>query len=143
MKLFDKTLTLLESALDVRLTRQNVLAGNLANVDTPGFSPKDLDFKRALAAATQSNQLAQAHDSLPASEGHIPLQSSMGLTPPQQLGGASVSALTTQPGLDGNGVDLDRTLVAMAQNALQYGAAARAAGKKLAILRFVASDGAT
>jgi flagellar basal-body rod protein FlgB len=42
---------------------------------------------------------------------------------------------------DGNTVDLDRTMVAMAENALQYSAAARAAGKKLALLRYVASDG--
>jgi len=32
-------------------------------------------------------------------------------------------------------------MVAMAENALQYGASARAAGKKLAILRYVVSDG--
>ncbi len=43
--------------------------------------------------------------------------------------------------LDGNTVDLDRTMVAMAENALQYGASARAAGRKLAILKYVASDG--
>ena len=38
-------------------------------------------------------------------------------------------------------VDLDRTMVALAENGLQYGASARAAGKKLAILRYVSSDG--
>ncbi|MGD0839194.1 MAG: hypothetical protein ABSB49_21365, partial [Polyangia bacterium] len=37
--------------------------------------------------------------------------------------------------------DLDRTMVAMAENALQYAASARAAGVKLGILRYVASDG--
>jgi flagellar basal-body rod protein FlgB len=38
-------------------------------------------------------------------------------------------------------VDLDRTMGAIAENAIQYGAAAKAAAKKLAILRYVASDG--
>jgi flagellar basal-body rod protein FlgB len=33
-------------------------------------------------------------------------------------------------------------MVALAQNGLQYSASAKAAGKKLAILRYVASDGA-
>jgi flagellar basal-body rod protein FlgB len=47
----------------------------------------------------------------------------------------------TAPGIDGNAVDADRTLVAIAENALQYGAAAKAVSKKLAILRYVASDG--
>jgi flagellar basal-body rod protein FlgB len=45
-------------------------------------------------------------------------------------------------GLDGNAVDVDRALAAVAENAIQYNAAARAAQKKLAILRYVASDGA-
>ena len=44
-------------------------------------------------------------------------------------------------GLDGNGVDLDKTMVELSRNALLYGASAKAAGKKLAILRYVASDG--
>ncbi len=52
------------------------------------------------------------------------------------------AASGSAPGIDGNAVDADRALVALAENALQYGAVARAAGKKLAILRYVASDGA-
>jgi flagellar basal-body rod protein FlgB len=44
-------------------------------------------------------------------------------------------------GLDGNGVDLDKTMVELSRNGLLYGAAAKAAGKKLSILKYVASDG--
>ena len=47
----------------------------------------------------------------------------------------------TSPSLDGNQVDLDRTMAGLAENSLQYGASAKAAGKKLAILRYVVSDG--
>src|SRR5258708_37727508 len=54
MKIFDSTLKTLEQALDVRLVEQNVLAGNVANVDTPGFKPKELDFGAAMAAAHPS-----------------------------------------------------------------------------------------
>ena len=42
MKLFDATLGHLEHALDTRLLRQNTLAGNIANADTPGYQPRDL-----------------------------------------------------------------------------------------------------
>lgn len=140
MKLFDKTLTQVERALDVRLARQNVLAGNLANVDTPGYTPRDVDFGASLAAAQGT---ANARTALPASAapraGHLPVQ-------PGGSGGPSNVTLVqsnaaVNPGLDGNGVDLDRTMTDLAQNALQYGAAARAAQKKLALLRLVASDG--
>ena len=36
----------------------------------------------------------------------------------------------TSPSIDGNQVDLDRTMAGMAENSLQYGASARAAGKE-------------
>lgn len=113
MKLFDNTLTQLSNALDVRLLKQNVLSGNLANVDTPGFQPSDVDFDQAMAAAASSGDPASA----------------------------VVPALAEGAGLDGNGVDLDQTMVALAENGLQYGAVARAASKKLAILKYVANDG--
>ncbi len=140
MKLFDSTLETISKSLDVRLTRQSVLAGNIANVDTPGFVPLDVDFKAAMAEATGETE-AGPTDS-------IPLDAPRGGMRPVAAGAAGgsgtplVVAEGARPGLDGNAVDLDRTMVAMAQNALQYAASAKAAGKKLAILRYVASDGA-
>ena len=47
----------------------------------------------------------------------------------------------TSPSFDGNAVDLDRTMAGMAENGLQYGASAKAAGKKLAILRYSIDGG--
>ncbi|BDG07965.1 flagellar basal body rod protein FlgB [Anaeromyxobacter paludicola] len=131
MKLFDATLMTLERALDARLVRQNVLASNLANADTPGFAPKDVDFAKMMEGA-----LAQPAGAT--REGDLPLTAS-------SLGGpAPLVAAPDQAGagLDGNSVDVDRTLAAVAENAIQYGAAAKAAQKKLAILRYAASDGA-
>jgi flagellar basal-body rod protein FlgB len=60
-------------------------------------------------------------------------------------GGTEVSVVDigrSAPSIDGNGVDLDRTMAVLAENGLQYAAGAKAAGKKLAILRYVVSDGA-
>jgi flagellar basal-body rod protein FlgB len=45
---FDKALGIHESALRFRSERASVLANNLANVDTPNFKAKDIDFKQAL-----------------------------------------------------------------------------------------------
>ena len=141
MKLFDTTFTKLQSALDVRLDRQNVLNGNLANLDTPGYSPRDLDFDKALAAAeatTKGNDVVAA-SSEPAREGFMPVNN------PHPVGTDSSAfvhvAQDLQTGLDGNGVDLDKTMVELARNSLLYGAAAKAVGKKLALLRYVATDG--
>ena len=144
MRIFDSTTDTLEHALDVRLARHTVLAGNLANVDTPGFVPQDIDFKAAMSGAQGLPE--DAPQEAPAA-GDIPLNLAS-YTPPAAAGlsglsgPASASAAGSSPGIDGNAVDADRALVAIAENAVQYGAAARAVSKKLAILRYVASDGA-
>jgi flagellar basal-body rod protein FlgB len=138
MRVFDNTLSRLERALDVRLVRQNVLSADVANVDTPGFKPKDVDFTATMAAIEGA-----AHD-----EGGVtlPTPPTLGATAPDASGLAArdlpiVDVPAGGASFDGNTVDLDRTMVAMAENALQYGASAKAAGKKLAILRYVVSDG--
>jgi flagellar basal body rod protein FlgB len=66
---------------------------------------------------------------------------SVGTTGSQAADIPLVDAAGSAPSMDGNKVDLDRTMVALAENGMQYGASARAAGKKLAILRYVSSDG--
>jgi flagellar basal-body rod protein FlgB len=140
MKLFDATLTRLERSLDVRLARHNILASNVANVDTPGFRPKDVDFNAAMATATSGEN--------PGGDASIGLTT----TDPAHLGvggggiggGGDMPLLESNgqaPSFDGNRVDLDRTMVEMARNGMQYGAAARAAGRKLAILRYVITEG--
>jgi flagellar basal-body rod protein FlgB len=130
MKLFDQTLSLLERSLDVRLERHNVLSSNLANADTPNFLPRDVDFGTAMQqASAELDAAARSDESAPTPARHAPLPTLVGM-------GASAAA-----GLDGNKVDADRTLVSLAENGLQYGASAKAAGKKLAILRYAIDGG--
>jgi len=135
MKIFDGTLDVLERSLDVRLARHNVLAGNLANADTPGFTPLDVDVEAAMKHAAAADGAAPG-----ARAGDIPLSvaGSAGASGPTPIVRSQASS---GAGLDGNGVDVDRTLAAVAENAIQYGAAARAVQKKLAILRYAATDG--
>ncbi len=134
MRIFDTTLTQVERSLDVRLARQTVLSGNVANVDTPGFKPKDVDFMAAMSQAMQSSESLDrtSHMHLDAS-GQFGEASSPSAFVKEVAGGT--------PSFDGNEVDLDVTMSDMAQNAIQYGANARAATAKLAILKYVVSDG--
>jgi len=137
MKLFDKTLTTLEKSLDARLLRQNVLSGNLANANTPTYQPRDIDFAKAMEAARQD---LSAQSLATTTQGHMALGQNRQETL-ANANGVVVQAEGAAPGIDGNAVDVDRAMVDIAQNALLYGASAKAAGKKLAILRYVASDG--
>jgi flagellar basal-body rod protein FlgB len=132
VKIFDSFSTL-EQSLDVRLARHEVLAGNLANANTPGFTPRDVDFAAAMARAPAASPApADAGGDIPLAVAGTRVAA----------GSPVVAAQASGAGLDGNGVDVDRTLAAVAENAIQYGATARAVQKKLAILRYAASDGA-
>jgi len=135
MKLFDQTFVTLESALDVRLTRQNLLASNVANADTPNFRPKDVDFSKALSEARLRHDPVGGPPTI--RSGDMPLQVVAVAADPSS---SIVEAASGAPGLDGNRVDLDRTMASLSENALQYSASSRAVGKKLSILRFVAES---
>lgn len=140
MKIFDDTLSRLERSMDARLIRHGVLAGNVANIDTPGYKPKDIDFAGVLALPLEGGgELGRTQP------GHMDASGSTagpgtgaGLDPSEVR---VVEAPGVSPSLDGNGVDIDRAMSALAENSLQYGASAKAASKKLAILRYAASDG--
>ena len=45
-----KTHTLLAEAMDYRAARQDMIASNIANADTPYYKPRDICFKEALIA---------------------------------------------------------------------------------------------
>ncbi len=49
---FESALGIHESALRVRGQRASILAANLANVDTPNYKARDLDFKQVLSQKT-------------------------------------------------------------------------------------------
>lgn len=53
--LMDRTSRILSRALDFRSANQKVISGNLANVDTPGYKPKELRFEEELQRATEKN----------------------------------------------------------------------------------------
>ncbi len=101
-------------ALMLRSERQRLLASNIANADTPGYVPRDMDFTAALREATGSGA--------PALRTRL-----AGL--PGQGGVASEAhlryATPSQSNLDGNTVDMDRERAAFADNSVKYEATLR------------------
>jgi flagellar basal-body rod protein FlgB len=111
VELFDTTQLTLAAAMRGADARQGALAGNLANVDTPGYARKDVDFEGALQSA-----LAGSGD-----------PSGVSFTA-QTDGSAPVRA-------DGNSVDVDQENSELAQNALTYDALSRVASARIDILK--------
>src|SRR5690348_3859837 len=68
MTIFDRTMGLLERAMDLRGARQRVIASNVANEETPGYRAKDLQFKDALSHASKGAMAVQVRSTHP---GHI------------------------------------------------------------------------
>ena len=50
-RIFGPTLKLIGKSLDVSARRHNLIAGNIANMDTIGYKPMDLDFNKTLKRA--------------------------------------------------------------------------------------------
>jgi flagellar basal-body rod protein FlgB len=123
----DSALSLHADALRLRERRTEVLAGNLANADTPGFKARDLDFAALLArqAAGQSAGAALAATD-PRHIGRPPLESP---------GSAELLyRVPTQSSLDGNTVDPHQEKAAFAENAVRYQATLMILGSRISSL---------
>ena len=91
-------LQLLQRFLDAAAMRQTLVATNLANVDTPGYHTRDIDFRGELQRAMNGG----------AEDGTSPFV-------------VPVRGLLARP--DGNNVSLDRESMLLAETQLQFKAA--------------------
>lgn len=132
--LFDKTTSALETAVGMRQIKQNLINANIANAETPGYHAVKIDFEDALARALDldgNNKLSTS------SAEHF------------AVGGTSVSK--TRPDIyenpegavnnDGNTVDLEREMASLAENSIMHRAAIQLINKKMAALKYAASEG--
>ncbi len=113
MKL-DQVFGIHEQALKLRARRAEVLAGNIANVDTPGYKARDFDFQSVLKQEANTAQRL-----ITTNPRHI--QADTGVVPASQMG----YRVPSQPSLDGNTVDSQLEHAAFASNALEYQASLR------------------
>ncbi len=105
MNKLDELLNFNHQALNLRAQRQQVLASNIANADTPGFKARDIDFKSALAAAIKQPALPEAG-----------ARASAAAAQEAELLYRSV----IQPSIDGNTVDMDVERAQFAENTVHY-----------------------
>jgi flagellar basal-body rod protein FlgB len=89
-------------ALQLESRRTELLAANLANADTPGFKARDIDFKRALATATNAAGAAGEAAGI------------------NSLESVTQFRVPMAPSLDGNTVDAQLEQAAFAENNVRY-----------------------
>ncbi|WP_234192344.1 flagellar basal body rod protein FlgB [Pseudacidovorax sp. NFM-22] len=115
-------------ALMLRAERQRVIAGNIANADTPGYAARELDFAAALSEATAGDRNGAAGNPAQAAAADDGRSDSrhFRLAPrTSDAGGGLAYTAQVQPAMDGNSVDLDRERAAFADNAVRYEATLR------------------
>ncbi|MDD3352778.1 flagellar basal body rod protein FlgB [Zoogloea sp.] len=108
----DDMLRFQQTALNARAYRQQVIASNIANADTPNFKARDLDFQAALKQALQGKsdglQLNTTSARHLASSAGSPMANNLKFRQEEQ--GA----------VDGNTVNMDVERSAFAENAIHY-----------------------
>jgi flagellar basal-body rod protein FlgB len=113
---FGRTLDILHRSMDVAMLRQDVIADNIANADTPNFKRTFVNFESQLASALSSErppmlQAAMTH------ERHIPFYQPVdyrSVQPQRQL-----DYLTTSDN-NGNNVDIEEESMNYLNNQLMY-----------------------
>ena len=132
MKLmFDRLNATLEHAMDLRLERGNMISANIANVDTPDYTPVNITFDRQL-----TDYLA----------GQTP--GSVAKTDAAHMGTSSLAPRIevefdyfSLPNEDGNSVDIDHEMSKLAENQLLYRATTKMYSKRVALMKYAITEG--
>lgn len=104
-KLFDKTVTMLSSMLDYHLARNEIIASNIANIDTPNYTSKDIVFKKELDEIMRGSSKVE-----------------LGKYNEKHLSGTigSLDADNVEVVDSGKKVDIDKEMGKLAENHLMY-----------------------
>jgi flagellar basal-body rod protein FlgB len=107
----DKLFQFHQNALNVRAFRQQLLASNIANADTPGYKARDIDFASALRDANEG----RAPTAALRTDNARHLQGTA-----EQDPAAVLYRSPQQPSIDGNTVDMDVERSRFSENAVHY-----------------------
>lgn len=122
----------LDNLLDLRQRRQEVIAANVANADTPGYKARRMDFEDVLK------------ESFPAS-GELPMARTSGQHLPTPYAGpweGEVHEVETPiPKGDRNSVDLEQEMARQSANQLLYNYAIQSLNGSISKMRLVIEGG--
>jgi len=118
----DAVSQVLQTALNGLNARQNLIAQDIANVDTPHYRAHSMDFENSLKAAIARGEFNDEHTGPGAN-----------VTITQSLDRTAVGA-------DGNNVDLRKKMIASIQTQYSYQVVARAFSDHLGLLKTAAVE---
>ncbi len=129
-----RTHDLIKEALDYRSARQDMIASNIANADTPFYRPRDINFEDHLAKKANELQSKQSPklEMAQTNAQHIPLKNES----------TNYKATTFfrdghMARNDGNSVDLDVETTEMSKNSIMFNALVQANKRESMIFKSV------
>ncbi|MDX2493534.1 MAG: flagellar basal body rod protein FlgB [Desulfuromusa sp.] len=133
IRITDRTIATLQKSLDLRAQKQQVIAGNIANAETPGYSARKLNFEDNLRKAISNPEMSGRKTNAK----HFPIGSS-GISSVQ---GTITKQINSSPLGDGNSVSVDDEMFDLAENQILFEAASQIIKKKFSMLKFAAGNG--
>ncbi len=115
MNPIDSNLQVMAKAMTLRLQRHSVIAGNIANADTPGYRPSQVSFEEALQKSASKNSI----EGLSKVNGRVELMDD------------------GVPRADGNSVNMDKQMASLAENTIVYNATAEFIARKFKMIKSV------
>ena len=113
-------LSVTEKGLDALWLRQQVISGNIANIDTPGYKCKSVEFEDLLTRALQQGDVTDSTENIRPKV---------------------ITRENTQAREDGNNVDIDAENIELVRTQLAYEALARAVSAQYSRIKYAITEG--
>ncbi len=107
-------LGLLEKGLNIRAYNHKVLASNIANVDTPGYKQKEIDYRAELDRAESRTE-------------------DIKVTEKTSFDGSTA--------IDGNTVNIEDQIINLTENTMMFTSFVQLINKKFSMLKYAISEG--
>lgn len=121
-------INLLEKSLDVAWLRNETIAQNIANADTPNYKSKHVEFETMFRQALEDGNTVPTKTTR---SGHFVITPS----DPLKVDASVVSETHHTMRMDGNNVDIDQEMVEMAENTIQYNTLIQKTSKEFSLLK--------
>lgn len=135
---FDSSIQLLAKNIDLRSRNQNLISSNIANAETPNYTPKALIFEEELQGALKSGKQG-TNNSVISNSRHIPLKGTSRRI--QNVSGRVVETPAKTPGKDGNSVELENEMTHLLENQVMYNASVQILAKKFEGIKSALREG--
>ena len=118
---FDRTMRLLSSVLDFRSQKHQIITSNIANIDTPGYTAKDLEFKGIIGEAMQKRLSTTDKKHFP---GQFP----------------NTGSIDSEIADSGERVNIDTEMTNLAENHLMYNTSLELLTRKLRSIKIIFNE---